>query len=202
MEAKQLKAELMKEMEAEIDQLVESYKHSGPLTMTQLEDLLLAARQRMGQKLAERLIALQEQEVAAPIKQVRCCARRVKKVTVTSRLGKVTYERAYYYDPEERRGYYPFDQQLGVKGGISEGVVRIVVKLSAHMPYQAARDVYEEVAGVAVSVGEIWNLTQAAGQRSRSALQPLPTMKETLESAACVVWTDLWRMFVLKGGRR
>jgi hypothetical protein len=90
--------------------------------------LLLAARQRMGQKLAERLIALQEQEVAAPIKQVRCCARRVKKVTVTSRLGKVTYERAYYYDPEERRGYYPFDQQLGVKGGISEGVVRIVVK--------------------------------------------------------------------------
>jgi len=36
MEAKQLKAELMKEMEAEIDQLVESYKHSGPLTMTQL----------------------------------------------------------------------------------------------------------------------------------------------------------------------
>jgi hypothetical protein len=69
---------------------------------------------------------------------------------------------------------------------MSEGVVRIVVKLSAHMPYQAARDVYEEVAGVAVSVGEIWNLTQAAGQRSRSALQPLPTMKETLESAACV----------------
>jgi len=52
-----------------------------------------------------------------------------KKVTVTSRLGKVTYERAYDYDPEERRGYYPFDQQLGVKGGISEGVVRIVVKL-------------------------------------------------------------------------
>ena len=47
---------------------------------------------------------------------------------ITSRLGKVTYERAYYYDPEERRGYYPFDQQLGVKGGISEGVVRIVVK--------------------------------------------------------------------------
>ena len=36
MEAKQLKAELMKEMEAEIDELVESYKHSGPLTMTQL----------------------------------------------------------------------------------------------------------------------------------------------------------------------
>ena len=92
-----------------------------------------------------------------------------KKITATSQLGKVTYERAYDYDPEERRGYYPFDQQLGVKGGISEGVVRIVVKLSAHMPYQAARDVYEEVAGVAVSVGEIWNLTQAAGQRSRSA---------------------------------
>jgi hypothetical protein len=36
MEAKQLKAELIKEMESEIDQLVEIYKHSGPLAMTQL----------------------------------------------------------------------------------------------------------------------------------------------------------------------
>jgi hypothetical protein len=36
MEAKQPKVELMKEMEAEIDQLIESYKHSRPLNMTQL----------------------------------------------------------------------------------------------------------------------------------------------------------------------
>ena len=85
----------------------------------------------MGQKLAERLIALQEQEVAAPIKQDtgKVLRSKGKKVTVTSRLGKVTYERAYDYDPEERRGYYPFDQQLGVKVGISKGVRRIVVKL-------------------------------------------------------------------------
>ena len=105
MEAKQLKAELMKEMEAEIDQSAGRELQAQRTTHHDTTSLL-AARQRMGQKLAERLIALQEQEVAAPIKQVRCCARRVKKVTVTSRLGKVTYERVYYYDPEERRGYY------------------------------------------------------------------------------------------------
>ena len=190
MEAKQLKAELMKEMEAEIDQLVE--KLQAQRTTHHDTTLLLAARQ--GIKLAERLIALQEQEVAAPIKQVRCCARRVKEVTVTSRLGKVTYERAYYYDPEERRGYYPFDQQLGVKGGISEGVVRIVVKLSAQ-------------SGRARCIRGSSRCSSQRGRDSPRQLdnavgQPLPTMKETLESAACVVWTDLWRMFVLKGGRR
>jgi hypothetical protein len=53
----------------------------------------------MGQKLTERLLALQEQEIAAPIKQEtgKVLRSKGKKVTVTSRLSKVTYERAYYY---------------------------------------------------------------------------------------------------------
>ena len=86
------------------------------------------------------------------------------------------------------------DQQLGVKGGISEGVVRIVVKLSAQ-------------SGRARCIRGSSRCSSQRGRDSPRQLdnavgQPLPTMKETLESAACVVWTDLWRMFVLKGGRR
>ncbi len=65
MEAKhsqaELKAELIKEFEAEVDQLLASCESSGPLTMTQIEDLVLAARQRVGQKLAEHVLALREQ---------------------------------------------------------------------------------------------------------------------------------------------
>jgi len=60
----ELKAELMKEFEAEVDQLLASCDR-GPLTMTQIEDLVLAARQRVGQKLAEHVLALQEQSHSA-----------------------------------------------------------------------------------------------------------------------------------------
>jgi hypothetical protein len=67
MKADGLKAELMKEMEAEIDELVKAYEGSGPLTLTQIEDLVLAARQRLGQKMAERMIAQQEQAREAAI---------------------------------------------------------------------------------------------------------------------------------------
>jgi hypothetical protein len=67
MKADELKAELMKAMEGEIDSVVKAYEASGPLTLTQLEDLVLAARQRMGQHLVERMLAQQEQARAAAI---------------------------------------------------------------------------------------------------------------------------------------
>jgi len=56
-------------MEAEVDQLLTTCQNSGPLKLTQLEDLALAARQRLGQKLIERLLALQGEThpVAAPV---------------------------------------------------------------------------------------------------------------------------------------
>jgi hypothetical protein len=63
--------------------------------------------------------------------------------------------------------------------------MRLVVKLSAYLPYRKACEVYRELAQVSVSLGEVWQRTQEAGQRSRSALQPLATMKEPLASAAC-----------------
>ena len=61
MKATELKADLLKEMEAEIDGMLTACERSGPLNMTQIEDLVLAARQRLGQKLTERMLALQEQ---------------------------------------------------------------------------------------------------------------------------------------------
>ncbi len=67
MKADGLKAGLMDEVEAEVDELVKAYEGSGPLTLTQIEDLVLGARQRLGQKLAERLIAQQEQARGAAI---------------------------------------------------------------------------------------------------------------------------------------
>jgi hypothetical protein len=63
----ELKAALMKDMEAEIDELVKAHGPSERLTLTEIEDVVLAARQRMGQKLAERMIDMQEQARGAEI---------------------------------------------------------------------------------------------------------------------------------------
>jgi hypothetical protein len=98
----------------------------------------------------------------------------------------VTYQRAYYYDPAARAGCYPLDDQLGLTSPISDGVSRGLVKLSARLPYRTAVEVYEELTQVRVSVGAAWARTQAAGQRARPALDPLPTLKAPADPVACV----------------
>ena len=68
-EQKTLKATLLKDMEAEIDTLVEERAANGSksLNLSQIEDMVLEVRQRLGQKLAERLIETQEQARSAEI---------------------------------------------------------------------------------------------------------------------------------------
>jgi len=98
----------------------------------------------------------------------------------------ITYERPYYYDAVKRAGCYPLDQQLGLTGALSEGVMRMMVKLAARLSYRETEEVFEELTGVSVSLGQIWELVQSVGKRSRPALEPLATLKGSLESAACV----------------
>ena len=67
-----LKAKLMAELEGEIDALLKVREGGKPLTLTQIEDSVLAARQRLGQRLTEELVQAQEaeQRVAAPVNPV------------------------------------------------------------------------------------------------------------------------------------
>ena len=95
----------------------------------------------------------------------------------------MSYGREYYYDQAERKGQYPLDEQLGIDGEVSVGVKRLLVKLSARMPYQAAVDVFEELAQVKVSATTAWEQTQAAGERIRAAQKPIPTVGESAGTA-------------------
>ena len=89
----------------------------------------------------------------------------------------MSYTREYYYDSEERAGQYPLDEQLGIDGEVSAGVRRLVVKLSACMPYEAGVEMFEELTQVKVGVTTAWELTQAAGERIRAAEKPIPMAK-------------------------
>ncbi len=90
----------------------------------------------------------------------------------------MSYGRAYYYDSAERAGQYPLDEQLGIGGEVSPGVKRMLVKLSARLPYQSAVDVLEELAQVKVSATTAWELTQAAGECVHAARKPIATVSE------------------------
>ena len=78
-----LKRELMAELEAEVDALVEWDRVTAEMTLTDIEEVLLAARQRISTKMAQRLIERQEEKRAAAIPENRTnaggCIPRVKK---------------------------------------------------------------------------------------------------------------------------
>lgn len=71
----------------------------------------------------------------------------------------------YYYDGAARAGRYPLDEQLHIRGEVSEGLERQLVRLSALLPYEPAVSVMEELARVKVSDTTAWRRVQQAGQR-------------------------------------
>lgn len=61
-----LKATLMAEMEAQIDIMLKAREGGKRLTLTQIEDVVLEARQRLGEKMTEQMVSSQERESVTP----------------------------------------------------------------------------------------------------------------------------------------
>jgi len=72
-----LKAQLMAGIEAEVDALVEWDRVTADMKLTDIEDVLLAARQRISEKMAARLIERQEEKRAAAIPENRTSGKRL-----------------------------------------------------------------------------------------------------------------------------
>lgn len=86
-----------------------------------------------------------------------------------TRLGTITYKRAYYYDPHKRQGRYPLDEQLGIRGQLSAGLEREMVLLGAYLPYEAAAQLMERLMRVEASDTTVWRRVQAAGRRVQAS---------------------------------
>jgi hypothetical protein len=108
----QIRAELLVEAQAGIDELLAWEREAGAPNLTAMEDKVLALRQRLGQRLLEAVIA--DQEVRQPAEPPRCptCGEALrykgqKSTTITSRVGDVTIERGYYYCARCESGLFP-----------------------------------------------------------------------------------------------
>ena len=97
-----MKAELLAEAEAAIDELLEWREDVPAPTLTDLEEAVLRLRKRLDRRMAE--IVLREQEATRPVPGPKCSTcgeemryKGMKEVTVESRLGPLRLERAYHY---------------------------------------------------------------------------------------------------------
>lgn len=61
--------------------------------------------------------------------------------------------------------FFPLDEQLGLsRAGMTPRGEEILVRLSAWMPYEPARELLEEILGVQVSKATAWRVTLATGE--------------------------------------
>jgi hypothetical protein len=108
----ELKAELQAEAERLIDALLDWTEQTVAPDLTQIEDEVLKLRQEFAEKLAA--AAVEQQPASAPL-TVKCpqCGRAMhqkkkrQRRRVTSRIGGVALNRAYYYCDHCRVGLFP-----------------------------------------------------------------------------------------------
>ncbi len=94
-----------------VDEVITEAKQDKPLSLSDIEDIALAVRAKVGQEVAQALVQ-QEGTVAVPGPTCAQCGREMhykgmKKRRVVSRSGEVDWERPYYYCETCRRGFFP-----------------------------------------------------------------------------------------------
>jgi hypothetical protein len=104
-------------------------------------------------------------------------------LAVNGIFGAFPFQRDYYYHPGKKEGHYPADAALGLEGGHTPALARLVCLEGAdEVSYQKAQMHLQETGGIPVSARQIQRLVQPVGAaaqtwQEREAQQPLPGAK-------------------------
>jgi len=108
----EMKAQLLAQAEATIDQFLDWVEQTERPNLTQIEDAVLDFRRQVGQTMAE--TALQAQDATSTVPGPRCptCQREMhykddKAKTLTSRVSDLKLNRSYYYCRYCQQGLFP-----------------------------------------------------------------------------------------------
>ena len=107
----QLKAKLLKQYAEELDQMLDKLDKPERLHLTEIEEAALAVRQQVSQNITQSLSDPESQakdvDVCCP--QCKAVARHkgVKSKWLKTRSGEIQVERAYWYCPVCRTGFFP-----------------------------------------------------------------------------------------------
>ena len=107
-----MKAELMKEAEAVIDDLLDWHETTERPNLSQVEAKVLELRQRLSEEMAVTVIEHQAAVRPVPGPRCGCCGQEMrykgmKAKTVISWVGALRLERGYYYCDRCRTGLFP-----------------------------------------------------------------------------------------------
>jgi DNA repair exonuclease SbcCD ATPase subunit len=108
----ELKGRMMGEVEGAIDRLLRAKKPAGEITLTEIEELVIAAQQAIGQELTAILIEASAEEQTAPGPACPGCGEEMhykgkKEKWIISATGEVRMKRAYYYCERCGAGTFP-----------------------------------------------------------------------------------------------
>lgn len=85
--------------------------------------------------------------------------------TVTTVLGPVPLERAYYFCEVCHEGFFPRDRELDVVGTtLSPGVRRMAARLGAKEPFAEGRADLAELAGIEITTKEVERVSESTGE--------------------------------------
>lgn len=80
--------------------------------------------------------------------------------TVLSILGELRFERRHYYCDACRTSRWPFDEEMGISGGWTAGVVRLMTRAGARESFAEACKSLKELAEIKVSAETIRHVTE------------------------------------------
>lgn len=79
-------------------------------------------------------------------------------------VGRVQWERRYYYCPSCHQGHYPLDEAWGIAAGqCSEGVQKEIARLAARLPFAQAAEDLEQLTGVSLSGRTVGRVAERRG---------------------------------------
>jgi hypothetical protein len=107
-----LKAKLMAQAEAEIEVLLDWHERMAQPTLSEIEEVVLAIRQRLSEAMA--LTVILDQETKRPVPGPACpeCGREMsykgeKELTLETWVGELSLARGYYHCPTCKVGLFP-----------------------------------------------------------------------------------------------
>lgn len=113
-------------------------------------------------------------------------------------LGTINLQRAYYYNKENKKGYFPKDILLNLCGtSFSPGMKRIMCRVGAYRPFNLGHEDIKEMAGIEVGAKEIERISYQIGldveKYNKSELSEPPVIKQEFKK-------DIEKMYVLFDG--